>query len=202
MASPPKSPSEPSAAPDTEKAQPASLDSEGKLEARAEGDPPPVDAAAAAVPPVADIDDDDDDEDLIVFTAREAAGAFATVYHFTLPFLKNYKHGLAIVGFGLLVETLFNVIMPLSLKFLIDDALSEEDLQTLYRILFVLAAAGIVTSIVAVWYEKWDARTASGLVSDVRATTVRSCAEPAGGLLRQDQARRDPLALLGRHGGL
>ncbi len=56
-------------------------------------------------PPVPEVDDDDDDEDLIVFTAREAAGAFATVYRFTLPFLKNYKQGLAIVGFGLLVET-------------------------------------------------------------------------------------------------
>ena len=59
--------------------------------------------------------------------------------------------------------------MPLSLKFLIDDALNEEDLQTLYRILIVLAVAGIFTSIVAVWYELWDARTASGIISDARA---------------------------------
>ena len=139
---------------------------------------------------------------MIVFTAREAAGAFATVYRFTLPFLKNYKKGLAIVGFGLLVETLFNVIMPLSLKFLIDDALNEEDLQTLYRILIVLAVAGIFTSIVAVWYELWDARTASGVIADVRDEAVRPCAESAVGLLRQDQARRNSVALLGRHGGL
>ena len=32
----------------------------------------------------------------------------------------------------------------------------------------VLAAAGIVTSIVAVWYERWDARLAASLISDVR----------------------------------
>ena len=61
-----------------------------------------------------------------------------------------------------LVETLFNVIMPLSLKFLIDDALGEEDFQALYKILGVLAVAGIITSIVAVWYERWDARLAAG----------------------------------------
>jgi ATP-binding cassette, subfamily B, bacterial len=154
MASPPKSPSDPNAAPD-DRPQAASVDPKDKKLA---------DAAAAAAPD----DDDDEEEDLIVFTAREAAGAFATVNRFTLPFLKNYKKGLAIVGFGLLVETLFNVIMPLSLKFLIDDALNEEDTQTLYRILIVLAVAGVFTSIVAVWYELWDARTSSGVISDVR----------------------------------
>src|SRR6201995_5830395 len=75
---------------------------------------------------------------------------------------------LAFVSFGVLVETLFNVIMPLSLKFLIDDALGEEDFQALYKILGVLAVAGIVTSIVAIWYERWDARLAASLISDVR----------------------------------
>ncbi|QWG16639.1 ABC transporter ATP-binding protein/permease [Bradyrhizobium sediminis] len=129
----------------------------------------------AAKPPEPDDEDDeieiddDDDEDLVVFTAKEAAGALATIYAFIQPFLKNYKKMLAIVGFGVVVETLFNVIMPLSLKFLIDDALGEEDFHALYIILGVLAAAGIVTSIVAVWYERWDARLASSVISDVRS---------------------------------
>ena len=68
-----------------------------------------------------------------------------------------------------MVETLFNVIMPLSLKFLIDDALGEEDFQALYIILGVLAVAGIITSIVAVWYERWDAKLAASLIADVRS---------------------------------
>ncbi len=113
-------------------------------------------------------DDDDDDEDLVVFTAREAAGALSTILGFVKPFLGNYKRMLSFVGFGVLVETLFNVIMPLSLKFLIDDALGEEDFQALYKILGVLAVAGIFTSIVAVWYERWDARLAACVISDVR----------------------------------
>ncbi len=116
-----------------------------------------------------ELDDDDDDEDLVVFTAKEAAGALSTIYAFVKPILINYKKLLAFVGFGVLVETLFNVIMPLSLKFLIDDALGEEDFQALYKILGVLAVAGIVTSIIAVWYERWDARLAAGVISDVRA---------------------------------
>jgi ATP-binding cassette subfamily B protein len=113
-------------------------------------------------------DDEEDDEDLVVFTAKEAAGALATVYAFVRPILKNYKRILTLVGLGVLVETLFNVIMPLSLKFLIDDALGEEDFEALVRILSVLAVAGIFTSVVAVWYEKWDANLASCVLSDVR----------------------------------
>jgi len=115
-----------------------------------------------------DIEDDDDEEDLVVFTAKEAAGALATIWAFVKPLLANYKKILTLVSLGIVVETLFNVIMPLSLKFLIDDALGEEDFEALYKILGVLAAAGIFTSIVAVWYERWDARLAAALISDVR----------------------------------
>lgn len=115
-----------------------------------------------------ELEDDEDDEDLVVFTAKEAAGALTTVYRFVRPFLKNYKRMLAVVGLGILIETLFNVIMPLSLKYLIDDALGEEDFQALVRILSVLGAAGIFTSIVAIWYERWDARLAACVISDVR----------------------------------
>ena len=135
-------------------------------------------AGKPAAPPVDDededdeeddeLEDDEEDEDLVVFTAKEAAGALATVYRFVRPFLKNYKKVLTLVGLGVLVETLFNVIMPLSLKFLIDDALGEEDFEALVRILSVLAVTGIFTSIVAVWYEKWDANLASSVISDVR----------------------------------
>jgi ATP-binding cassette subfamily B protein len=115
-----------------------------------------------------ELDDDEEDEDLVVFTAREAAGALATVYGFVRPFLKKHRKILIFVGLGVLVETLFNVIMPLSLKYLIDDALGEEDFQALMVILSVLAVAGIITSIVAVWYERWDAKLSASLISDVR----------------------------------
>jgi ATP-binding cassette subfamily B protein len=140
---------------------------------RAVGDKP-----AASLPPddedkdddeALDLDEDEEDEDLVVFTAKEAAGALATIYAFVKPYLKNYKKILTFVGLGVVVETLFNVFMPLSLKFLIDDALGEEDFQALYVILGVLAVAGIFTSIVAVWYERWDARLAASIIADVRA---------------------------------
>ena len=93
----------------------------------------------ACADPGADDDECDDDEDdlnptttmrttdLVVFTAREAAGALATMSRFMRPYLGNYRRCWPFVGFGVLVETLFNVIMPLSLKYLIDDAFGEED---------------------------------------------------------------------------
>jgi len=53
--------------------------------------------AAAAKPELEDegedeleLDDDDEDEDLVVFTAREAAGALATIVAFIRPYLTNY----------------------------------------------------------------------------------------------------------------
>lgn len=149
---------------DTDKTTPGKpLDDEAaRLAAQAEITLPPPDPD--------DIDDeDDDDEDLVAYTASEAAGAFATIWRFTWPHLRNYRTWLSFVAIGLFVETLFNVIMPLSLKYLIDDALGEEDFQALYTILTVLAVAGIITSIVAVWYERWDARLAASVISDVRA---------------------------------
>jgi ATP-binding cassette, subfamily B, bacterial len=168
MASRPSLSGEPAAAPvrDSDAPEPKNLELKNKL------------AADERIPPEDDEDeegeddelelDDEDDEELAVYTASEAAGALATIYGFVRPFLKNYKKLIAFVALGVLVETLFNVIMPLSLKFLIDDALGEEDFEALIRILSVLAVAGIITSIVAIWYERWDARLAAALISDVR----------------------------------
>ena len=77
-----------------------------------------------------------------------------TIFGFVKPILANYRKPLAFVTFGVVVETLFNVIMPLSLKFLIDDALGEEDFQALYKILGVLAVAGIAMTAGFGWVEK------------------------------------------------
>ena len=146
---------------DSDKPTQPALDDEAARLAAVTEELPPVDPD--------DIDDDDDDEDLVVYTASQATGAFATIWRFTWPHMRQYKTWLTFVAIGLFVETLFNVIMPLSLKYLIDDALGEEDFQALYTILSVLAAAGIITSIVAVWYERWDARLAASVVSDIRS---------------------------------
>ena len=43
-----------------------------------------------------ELDDDDDDEDLVVFTAKEAAGALATIYGFVRPFLEQLQEAAGI----------------------------------------------------------------------------------------------------------
>jgi ATP-binding cassette subfamily B protein len=174
MAPKPPSPDDPIAASADD---PVASELEAKLAAAAAGRAGGKPVAASPVDDDDDEDededeldeDDDDDEELVVFTAKEAAGALATIYAFVKPFLKNYRKILTLVGLGVLVETLFNVIMPLSLKFLIDDALGEEDFEALVKILSVLAVAGIVTSIVAVMYERWDAMLSASLISDLRS---------------------------------
>jgi len=171
MASRPSSSGEPVAAPATDT---DALETEEKL--AAEAGPGGRVASDKILPDEDDEEgeddelelDEEDDEELVVYTAKEAAGALATIYGFVKPFLKNYKKLITFVSLGVLIETLFNVIMPLSLKFLIDDALGEEDFEALIEILSVLAVAGIVTSIVAIWYERWDAKLAASLISDVR----------------------------------
>ena len=96
--------------PDTDKAASGKpLDDEAARLAAAQADIP--------LPPEPDdLEDDDDDEDLVVYTASQAAGAFATIWRFTWPHLRQYKTWITFVGIGLFIETLFNVIMPLSLS--------------------------------------------------------------------------------------
>ncbi len=116
-----------------------------------------------------DDEDEEDDDQPPVFTLAEAVGAFTQVWKFVLPYFRPYKKGVALVLIGLVIETAFNVIMPLSLKVLIDDVLEDRDEVALIWLLAVLGTAGLVTSIVSVWYEWQDAKLGSAVVADVRA---------------------------------
>jgi ATP-binding cassette, subfamily B, bacterial len=118
-----------------------------------------------------DEDEDDEDEDdygPVIYTATEAVGAFRLVYNFVRPFLPAHKKGMIYVGLGLLVETAFNVLMPLILKYLIDDVFPDQDYSDLIWALGVLFAAGLITSVVAIWYEWQDSIVTANIVADVR----------------------------------
>ncbi len=121
-----------------------------------------------------DDDEEDDDEDESeaakhTYSAAEALGAFSSVWHFVRPFLGPHKLGIALVLLGLCVETAFNVIMPISLKFLIDDVLGDDgERSTLFWILGTLGAAGIITSLTAIWYERKDADVSAEIIGDIR----------------------------------
>ena len=120
-----------------------------------------------------DGDDDDDDDLPATFTTGEAVGAFTTVIRFLKPHFVAHRAGLALVGIGLLVETAFNVLMPLSLKYFIDEVLQGDNKGAFTTVLLVLAVAGLVTSITAIWYEKKDAEVTASIMADIRRRMFR-----------------------------
>ena len=113
-------------------------------------------------------EDDEDDDGPVVYTAGEAAGALRGVLSSTWPHLGPHRLGIALVGLGLLVEMAFNVLMPLSLKYLLDEVFEDKDRSELIFILSVLGIAGIITSVVAIWYEWIDAKVTAAITTDVR----------------------------------
>ena len=113
-------------------------------------------------------EDDEDDDGPVVYTAGEAAGALRGVLSFTWPHLGPHRLGIALVGLGLLVEMAFNVLMPLSLKYLLDEVFEDKDRSELIFILSVLGIAGVITSVVAIWYEWIDAKVTAAITTDVR----------------------------------
>jgi len=115
-----------------------------------------------------DDEEEEDDDGPVAYTAGEAAGALRGVLSFTWPHLGPHRLGIALVGLGLLVEMAFNVLMPLSLKYLLDEVFEDKDRSELIFILSVLGIAGIVTSVVAIWYEWIDSRVTAAITTDVR----------------------------------
>jgi ATP-binding cassette subfamily B protein len=118
-------------------------------------------------------DYEDDDEVIATFTTGEAVGAFSAVVRFLKPHIAVHRVGISLVGLGLLVETAFNVLMPLSLKYFIDEVIEDGDASELVQILIVLAIAGICVSLVAVLYERKDAEVTASMIADVRGRMFR-----------------------------
>ncbi|MDE2578262.1 MAG: ABC transporter ATP-binding protein [Hyphomicrobiales bacterium] len=123
-----------------------------------------------------DDEDEDEDDDLVTaereepvaYTAGQAIGGFKAVYDFIRPHLSAHRLGIFLVIVGLLIETAFNVIMPLALKYLIDEVFDSGDVAQLTRILVILGVAGLITSIIAIWYEWQDAKVTADIATDVR----------------------------------
>ena len=121
-----------------------------------------------------DEDDEDEEDDEIedehpVFTAKEAAGALTGMFRFIWPYIAKYPKWLAIVVAGLLIETAFNVIFPLSLKYLIDEVLQNDNHQALIWILVTLGTLGVIVSVITIWYEYVDSLLMSSAMADIRA---------------------------------
>ena len=75
-----------------------------------------------------ELEADDESED---YDADKAVGALGTVITFLRPYFSQYRSSLSLLAIGILIETGYNVAFPLSLKYLIDEALYEEDYDAL-----------------------------------------------------------------------
>src|SRR5262245_60039474 len=116
-----------------------------------------------------DIDDDDDadDEDDEV-SAAVAVGAFRQVARFFRPYLAPYRTSLLLLALGVVIETAYNTAFPLCLKYLIDEAIGEQDHEVLVWILTIMGGMWVVVSIVTVGYEYQNAHLGARLLGDVR----------------------------------
>jgi ATP-binding cassette, subfamily B, bacterial len=109
--------------------------------------------------------DDDEDETPDV---TQGVGALRPVFAFLRPYYRQRGLVLALLALGVLAETSYNVAFPLSLKYLIDDALLKQDHEALVWILIVLGVLAVVISTVAICVEYLNARLAAAILRDIR----------------------------------
>jgi len=75
---------------------------------------------------------------------EEDESALRTVFRFLRPCYREHRRPLLLLGLCVVAETSYNVAFPLSLKYLIDDALMSENRSALVWILAVLGALAVV----------------------------------------------------------
>jgi ATP-binding cassette, subfamily B, bacterial len=112
-------------------------------------------------------DDDAEDEDETPDIAP-GVGALRPVFAFLRPYYRQRGSVLILLALGVLAETSYNVAFPLSLKYLIDDALLKQNHEALVWILIVLGVLAAVISTVAVCVEYLNARLAADILRDIR----------------------------------
>ena len=100
--------------------------------------------------------------------AAHGVGALRPVFAFLRPYYRQRGSVLALLALGVLAETSYNVAFPLSLKYLIDDALLKQDHEALVWILIVLGVLAVVISTVAICVEYLNARLAAAILRDIR----------------------------------
>lgn len=115
-----------------------------------------------------DSENDDDELEDANFTIKEATESLKNIFRFLLPYFRLYHSRLMRLLLGVLIETAYNAIFPLALKYLIDDALYDANYTALQWILIVLSFLGITVVIVSIWYEYQNSRLGAAVLRDIR----------------------------------
>jgi len=90
------------------------------------------------------------------------------VFRFLKPYYREQRGPLILLALCVLAETSYNVAFPLSLKYLIDDALLSENRSALVWILVVLGVLAVVIAAVTTLMELLNAKLASTVIRDIR----------------------------------
>src|SRR4029450_4005239 len=90
-----------------------------------------------------DTDDEDDEDEDDEINAAVAVGAFRQVARFFRPYFAPYRIGLLLLALGVVIETAYNTAFPLCLKYLIDEAIGEQDHEVLVWILTIMGGVWI-----------------------------------------------------------
>ncbi|MCX5805854.1 MAG: ABC transporter transmembrane domain-containing protein [Proteobacteria bacterium] len=88
-----------------------------------------------------------------------------------LLYLRPYKLQVFLLMLGMVAGLTYDTILPLSFKFLIDDAIEPKNRKFLIVILALLAAGGIVASIIAVGRDYLYAQLGSKVLKELRVRT-------------------------------
>jgi ATP-binding cassette subfamily B protein len=110
------------------------------------------------------VNDDEWEED----DEGSESGALRAVFDFLRPYYRRHASSLFLLALGVVAETGYNVVFPLSMKYLIDDALVGRNYAALIRILIVLGVLAVVISGVAIAVEYLNARLAAAVVREIR----------------------------------
>src|SRR5262245_37455956 len=105
---------------------------------------------------------DEYDEDEI--SASVAVGAFRQVVRFFRPYVAPYRTSLLLLALGVVIETAYNTAFPLCLKYLIDEAIGEQDHEVLVWILTIMGGMWVVVFIVIMSYEYKNGRLGASLL--------------------------------------
>ena len=82
--------------------------------------------------------------------------------------LKQYRARLVLVFFALLAEMAFNAMVPLSLRFMIDDSLTPHNRRALLLIVGALGIGAIVVSAAGLGRDYLTAKTQCSILADLR----------------------------------
>ncbi|MGE3246458.1 MAG: ABC transporter ATP-binding protein [Beijerinckiaceae bacterium] len=88
-------------------------------------------------------------------------------------YARRYKWTIALLVFGLTFESLYDVALRYSLKFVVDTAVVSKDFTALVYILLVLAAGAVLFNFVVIGCDYMWARTGGRIINDLRADMFR-----------------------------